>query len=88
MKTVDKLYKHIMEYWEVCAYCNCEKDFAINDLLEKYALSCGIDERKLENRIDLTIRYMTNSQKRTLYTKMLESGIREWSDNHDSKRIK
>ena len=48
MKTVDKLYKQIMEYWEACAYCNCEKDFAINDLLEKYALSCGIDERKLE----------------------------------------
>ena len=40
MKTVDKLYKQIMEYWEACAYCNCEKDFAINDLLEKYALSC------------------------------------------------
>lgn len=26
MKTVDKLYKQIMEYWEACAYCNCEKD--------------------------------------------------------------
>ena len=46
MKTVDKLYKKIMEYWETCAYCNCEKDFAINDLLEEYALSCGIDEKK------------------------------------------
>ena len=79
MKTVDKLYKQIIEYWEACAYCNCEKDFAINDLLEKYALSCGID---------LTIRCMTNSQKRTLYKKMLESGIREWSDKNDSKRIK
>ena len=54
MKTVDKLYKQIMEYWEACAYCNCEKDFAINDLLEKYALSCGIDERKLENSSDFT----------------------------------
>lgn len=21
MKTVDKLYKQIMEYWEACAYC-------------------------------------------------------------------
>lgn len=82
MKTVDKLYKKIMKYWEACAYCNCEKDFAINDLLEKYALSCGIDKRKLENRIDLTIRCMTNSQKRTLYKKMMESGIREWSDDN------
>lgn len=26
MKTVDKLYKKIMEYWETCAYCNCEKE--------------------------------------------------------------
>lgn len=80
MKTVDKLYKKIIEYWEACAYCNWEKDAAINDLLEEYALSCGIDERKLENRIDLTIRSMTNSQKRKLYKKMLESGIREWSN--------
>lgn len=80
MKTVDKLYEKIMEYWSVCAYCNGKKDFAINDLLEKYALSCGIYEEKLESRIDLTVRSMTNSQKRKLYKKMLESGIREWSD--------
>ena len=77
MKTVDKLYKQIMEYWEACAYCNSEKDFAINDLLEKYALSCGIHEDKLEYRIDLTIRSMTNSQKRKLYDLMIKSGIRE-----------
>lgn len=53
MKTVDKLYKKIMEYWETCAYCNCEKDFAINDLLEEYALSCGIDEKNLKTELIL-----------------------------------
>ena len=77
MTTENKLFNQIMEYWETCAYANCESDFAINDLLDDYALSCGIDERKIEARIDITVRNMTNSQKRKLYKMMLDSGIRE-----------
>lgn len=76
MRTVDKLYERIMEYWEACAYVDPMKDSAINSLLEEYALSCGIDENKLGGRIDITIRNMTNSQKRKLYQKMLESNIK------------
>ena len=77
MTTENKLFNQIMEYWETCAYANCESDFAINDLLDDYALSCGIDEIKIEARIDITVRNMPNSQKRKLYKMMLDSGIRE-----------
>lgn len=63
MKTVDKLYERIMEYWGACAYTDPMKDSAINSLLEEYALSCGIDENKLGGRIDITVRNMTNSQR-------------------------
>ena len=81
MKTTDKLFNQIMEYWEVCAYRDCESDFAINDLLEKYAASCGIYEKNIQYRIDITVRNMTNSQKRKLYKLMLKSGIREWKED-------
>lgn len=43
-------------------------------------VSCGIYESKLQYRIDITVRNMTNSQKRKLYKLMLESGIREWKE--------
>ena len=76
MTTENKLVNKIMEYWEACAYRDCESDFAINDLVERYARSCGIREENIEYRIDITIRNMTNSQKRKLYKLMLESGIR------------
>lgn len=76
MTTEEKLFRKIIAYWEACAYRDCESDFAINDLVEKYALSCGIQEKKLEYRIDITVRNMTNSQKRKLYELMLESGIK------------
>lgn len=76
MTTEEKLFKKIMAYWEACAYRDCESDFDINYLVEKYALSCGIQESKIEYRIDITIRNMTNSQKRKLYKLMLESGIK------------
>ena len=76
MTTEKKLVKQIMDYWMECAYRDCESDFAINDLVEQYALSCGIQESKLEYRIDITVSNMTNSQKRKLYKLMLESGIR------------
>ena len=77
MTTEEKLINQIMEYWEACAYRDCTSDFAINELLEKYAASCGVYEKNLEYRIDITVRNMTNSQKRKLYKLMLESGIRE-----------
>ena len=76
MTTEDKLYNLIMEYWSECAYSNFEKDFLINDLLYDYALSCGIDEEKLQNDISVTVRNMTNSQKRKLYKLMVDSNIR------------
>lgn len=80
MKTDNKLFNRIMEYWEDCINCNNKKDLAINNLLEKYALTCGIDESKLEYRIDLTVKRMSLRQKRKLYKIMLKSGIREWRD--------
>lgn len=76
MTTERKLINQIMEYWEECAYRDCDSDFAINKLVEKFALRCGIDERKLMGRVDITVRNMTNSQKRNLYQLMLISGIR------------
>ena len=66
----------IMEYWEECAYRDCESDFAINKLVYDYALSCGINEEKLMNDVSLTVRSMTNSQKRKLYKLMVDSNIR------------
>ena len=76
MTTENKLIKQIMKYWEECAFRDCDSDFAINNLVEKFALSCGIDERKLMGRVDIAVYNMTNSQKRKLYKLMLESGIR------------
>lgn len=76
MTTENKLINLIMEYWEECAYRDCESDYQINKLLDDYALSCGIDERKLNGDIEITVRNMTNSQKRKLYKLMVESNIR------------
>ena len=70
-------YKEIMKYWAECAYSNTKKDFAINDLLENYVSDCGITMDMLNGEIELTVLNMTASQKRKLYKKMLESGIRE-----------
>ena len=77
MTTENKLIKMIMEYWEECAYGDLDTDYAINMLVDDYALSCDINERKLQGRVDLTVRNMTNSQKRKLYKMMLESNIRQ-----------
>lgn len=66
-----------MKYWAECAYSNAKKDFAINDLLERYASDCGINIDMLNGEIEPTVLNMTASQKRKLYKKMLESGIRE-----------
>ena len=76
MTTEHKLINLIMEYWEDCAYHDCESDFKINALVDDFALSCGIDEKKLNGDIDITVKNMTNSQKRKLYKLMLESNIR------------
>lgn len=77
MTTENKLINQIMEYWELCAYSDSKSDFAINKLVDDFALSCGIDEEKLEADVLLTVRNMTNSQKRKLYKLMCTSGIRE-----------
>lgn len=77
MTTENKLVKLIVEYWQDCAYRDCESDYKINKLVDDYAMSCGIDERRLHGDIDITIRNMTNSQKRKLYKLMLESNIRQ-----------
>lgn len=76
MTTENKLVNLIMEYWSDCAYRDCESDYRINKLVDEYALSCGIDERKLNADICITVRNMTNSQKRKLYKLMVESNIR------------
>lgn len=79
MKTVNDLTGKIMAYWEVCAYEKDSKaDFAINDLVNHFASSCGINQDKLNNRVDLTVNALTNSQKRKLYKLMLDSGIKDW----------
>ena len=75
MTTENKLVKQIIDYWAECIY-DCESDYKINKLIDNYALSCGIDERKLHGDIDITVRNMTNSQKRKLYKLMVESNIR------------
>lgn len=78
MKMTDdnKLVNLILEYWGDCAYRDCVSDYMINKLVDDYALSCGIDERKLNSDVEITVRNMTNSQKRKLYKLMLESNIR------------
>lgn len=76
MTTENKLVNLIVEYWADCAYRDNESDYKINKLLYDYALSCGIDEGKLNSDIDITVRNMTNSQKRKLYKLMVESNIR------------
>lgn len=76
MTTENKLFNLIMEYWSDCAYRDCESDYQINKLVDDYALSCGINEEALNGDVEITIRNMTNSQKRMLYKLMVESNIR------------
>lgn len=78
MKTVNDLTGKIMAYWELCAYQNSKADFAINHLVNNFASLCGINQDKLNNRVDLTVNALTNSQKRKLYKMMLDSGIKDW----------
>lgn len=74
--TENKLVGMIMDYWEDCAYRDVQSDYEVNKLIYDYALSCGIDEEKLENDVSLTVRNMTNSQKRKLYKMLVKSNIR------------
>ena len=76
MTTENKLVNLIMEYWSDCAYRDCESDYQINKLVDDYALSCGINEEALNGDVEITIRNMTNSQKRKLYKLMVESNIK------------
>lgn len=74
--TENRLVGLVMEYWEECAYRDTMSDYKINKLVYDYALSCGIDEEKLDNDVSLAVRNMTNSQKRKLYKLMVDSNIR------------
>lgn len=53
-----------------------KSDYKVNKLVNDFAISLGIDEEKLDNDVELTVRNMTNSQKRKLYKLILESGIK------------
>lgn len=77
MKTVNDLTEKIMQYWESCVYQNSKADFAINHLVNNFTSSCGINQKKLNNRVDLAVNALTNSQKRKLYKLMFDSGIKD-----------
>ena len=70
-----RLLKNIMKYWERCIGENCKSDYDVNNLIDNFALSCGIDERKLEGDVYLTVSNMTASQKRKLWNELLTSNI-------------
>lgn len=76
MTTENKLIRQIMNYWQDCAYRDMKSDYKVNKLVYDFAISLGIDEEKLDSDVELTVRNMTNSQKRKLYKLMLESGIK------------
>lgn len=76
MTTENRLIRQIMDYWKVCAYHDMKSDYKINKLVYDFAISLGIDEEKLDDDVELTVRNMSNSQKRRLYKLMLELGIK------------
>ena len=70
-----KLAKKIMEYWCKCILKENDKyaDGDINDLLENFIIDCKVSYDSGD--LDRTVLNLTNSQKRKLYRKMLDSGI-------------
>ena len=74
-----QLHKAIMDYWvksiSIPKRNNIDADYKVNTLLYDYALSHGIDEKELENDIDLTVSAMTATQKRELLKLLHDSNI-------------
>ena len=70
-----KLVKKIMDYWCECILKENDKyaDGDINDLLENFIIDCKVSYDSGD--LDRTVLNLTNSQKRKLYRKMLDSGI-------------
>ena len=77
MKTCDKLVSLIMDYWTKCVSKNSKADFKVNDLIEKFAESCGRCEKVYDYDVTLTVSFLTNAQKRKLYKQLLNSGIND-----------
>ena len=70
-----KLASKIMKYWFKCISKKNDKyaDDDINDLLENFIIDCNVSYHS--DDLDRTVLNLTNSQKRKLYKKMLDSGI-------------
>ena len=70
-----KLAREIMDYWCKCIFKENDKyaDGDINDLLENFIIDCKVSYDSGD--LDRTVLNLTNSQKRKLYRKMLDSGI-------------
>lgn len=75
MKQWQKLTKDIMDYWSDCIMQDCTSDFEVNRLLEDFIKAENVTYDGGD--LDRSVNNLTNSQKRRLYKKMLESGIRE-----------
>lgn len=65
----------IMGYWSDCIMQDADSDWKINKLLEDFVKSK--DAAYLFDDLDRTVENLTNSQKRELYRKMLDSGIKK-----------
>lgn len=76
MKTETRFLNLIMEYWRECAYRDMKSDYEINKLVYNYALSCGIKEEDFDNDVCLTVKSMTNTQRKKLYKLMIKSKIK------------
>ena len=77
MKTCDKLVFLIMDYWTKCVSKNSEADFKVNDLIENFAETCGRYEEVFDCDVALTVRSLTDAQKRKLYKQLLNSGMND-----------
>lgn len=73
-----QLLTAIMEHWTQAAIeGTVETDYQVNNLIDDYAFSIGIDQRKLEGDVFTSVSNMTTTQKRTLHKMLLSSGILE-----------
>lgn len=73
--TERKLVKSIMNFWLECISKNTEADYQINDLLENFIIESGITY--FYDDLESSVYNLSNSQKRRLYKKMIESSILE-----------
>lgn len=73
MTTEKKLFEIAMGYWNECVFTGGKQDRLINDLLEDFIKA----EHKpyFPDDLDRTVLNLTNSQKRRLIRKMINSNI-------------